>query len=240
MSDHEINSIESDEERVTVIPSHRRSQSRLSEGTRYSQIPRELCTSPTTTVPIHSVVNESGVTSIQKIETSKEEERFLSIVEVNGRLMKFDTSPLKNEEGCFKIIEIILILIALCLSGMVMGVSGERGFAMLVCFFAFMLIFGIILAKVLTLNQMMSPKQWSLIELSIYIGLGVAFFIATLLMALLCTLHWIENNPAWQTVPAFASLALALCGVAFFAEACLVFYNRRYRSWSPQNQKTMI
>ena len=110
MSDHEINSIESDEERVTVIPSHRRSQSRLSEGTRYSHIPRELCTSPTTTVPVHSVVNQSGVTSLQKVEAPKEEERYLSILEVNGRLMRFDTSPLKNEEGIFKIVEIVSFL----------------------------------------------------------------------------------------------------------------------------------
>ena len=107
MSDHEINSIESDEERVTVIPSHRRSQSRLSEGTRYSHIPRELCTSPTTTVPVQSIVNESGVTALQKVEAPKEEERYLSVVEVNGRLMKFDTNPLKNEEGLFKIVEIV-------------------------------------------------------------------------------------------------------------------------------------
>lgn len=43
-------------------------------------------------------------------------------------------------------------------------------------------------------------------ELSIYIGLGIAFSLASLLMAILCTLHWAEQNPEWQIVPGFASV----------------------------------
>ena len=55
----------------------------------------------------------------------------------------------------------IVIVIALLLSGNVMGVSGERGFALLVCFLGIMIAFSIAMAKVLTLNYSMDTKTWS-------------------------------------------------------------------------------
>lgn len=57
----------------------------------------------------------------------------------------------------------IVIAIALLLSGNVMGVSGERGFALFVCFIGIMIAFSIALAKVLTLNYLMDSKMWSLL-----------------------------------------------------------------------------
>lgn len=46
------------------------------------------------------------------------------------------------------------------LSSFVYGVQGERGFAMLVCFFAFLLTVAILIGKVLTLNRQLTPRQW--------------------------------------------------------------------------------
>uniref|UniRef100_A0AC34QEA4 Uncharacterized protein n=1 Tax=Panagrolaimus sp. JU765 TaxID=591449 RepID=A0AC34QEA4_9BILA len=153
--EHEINSIESDEERITIIP----------------HISRDNCISPLPNLEnnfVESIVDEIGTTKI--IEKNKnfnqEKQKYISEIEINGRIMKFNTAPLKlkRDDGIFKIIELILILVALVLSSMVVGVSGERGFAMLVCFFAIMLIFGIVLAKVFTLDQIMDAKLWGLIK----------------------------------------------------------------------------
>uniref|UniRef100_A0AC35GGD4 MARVEL domain-containing protein n=1 Tax=Panagrolaimus sp. PS1159 TaxID=55785 RepID=A0AC35GGD4_9BILA len=171
--------------------------------------------------------------------SSQNEKYYTTEIEVNGKLMRFDSSQLKNEEGCLKIGEFIVIIIALLLSGNVMGVSGERGFALFVCFIGLMVAFSIALAKVLTLNQLLDSKLWSLLELSVSIGLGIAFALAALLMAILCAFHWAENNPAWEIVPGFASVALAVASLLFFIDACLTFYNRKFRSWSPQTKATL-
>uniref|UniRef100_A0A7E5A109 MARVEL domain-containing protein n=1 Tax=Panagrellus redivivus TaxID=6233 RepID=A0A7E5A109_PANRE len=177
------------------------------------------------TVPVNSLANgKSGSTNSS----------YTSEIEVNGKIMRFDTSPFRNEEGWIKLAEFALITIALLLSSMVVGVSGEQGFALLVCSFALLIAFAIFLAKVLTLNQLIDDTKWALFEFSICIGIGIAFFIACFMMIFLCAFHWAENNPEWQTMPAFAAVALSCCGLLFFADACIVYYHRRFRSWSPQ------
>uniref|UniRef100_A0AC34G8H3 Uncharacterized protein n=1 Tax=Panagrolaimus sp. ES5 TaxID=591445 RepID=A0AC34G8H3_9BILA len=180
----------SDEERVTIVSQKHQ-----------NNYPESSSSIGGGGAPIHSLIlSEKGTTTFplpSSTSFSQNEKYFTKEIEVNGKLMRFDSSQLKNEEGCLKISEFIVIIIALLLSGNVMGVSGERGFALFVCFIGLMIAFSIAMAKVLTLNHLLDSKLWSLL------------------------------------------VALAVASLLFFVDACLTFYNRKFRSWSPQTKETL-
>uniref|UniRef100_A0A914DGY6 MARVEL domain-containing protein n=2 Tax=Acrobeloides nanus TaxID=290746 RepID=A0A914DGY6_9BILA len=153
--------------------------------------------------------------------------------EVHGKIVEIDGGYVRNEEGLIKVIEIALTFLALLLSGNVQGVSGERGFAMFVCGFAFVITIGILIAKVLTLNHHISSKYWFIMEAGIYILLALLLIIAAILMAVLCAQYWAEINPEWQTLPALASGALIGCAIVYIVDTFLIMCHRRYRTWTP-------
>uniref|UniRef100_A0A914YTP7 Uncharacterized protein n=1 Tax=Panagrolaimus superbus TaxID=310955 RepID=A0A914YTP7_9BILA len=111
----------SDEERVTIVSQKHQNypeSSSSSIGGGAPIIQSLILSEKGTTSTFRSPPSSSSFSAAAAFTSN--EKYFTKEIEVNGKLMRFDSSQLKNEEGCLKISEFIVIVIALLLSGNVM------------------------------------------------------------------------------------------------------------------------
>ncbi|KHN71736.1 hypothetical protein Tcan_06276 [Toxocara canis] len=71
------------------------------------------------------------------------------------------------------------------------------------------------------------------IEITYYVIMTLALFLAALFMAALCANFWAEHNPKWQIVPALAAGVLFGCTIVFAVDMCVQVARWRRWKWNP-------
>ncbi|VDM37270.1 unnamed protein product [Toxocara canis] len=149
------------------------------------------------------------------------------------RTISFNANYMRTQRGLLKIFQIILCFTALLLVGSSYGVQGERGWSLLVSFCGFVVSFALLIANVLTLNTKVNQIRWFLLEITYYVIMTLALFLAALFMAALCANFWAEHNPKWQIVPALAAGVLFGCTIVFAVDMCVQVARWRRWKWNP-------